>query len=120
MRHVVLLSVLIGVTAVCGSAQAHARLDRAEPKVGSKVKTSPTEMKIWFTDDVEVVDTSIEVFDSGGNRVDKNDLHVDAKDQSLATVSLPAQLASGKYKVVWRAKCHDQHKTHGEFTFVVQ
>ena len=77
-------------------------------------------MKIWFTDDVELVDTSIQVFDAGGHRVDKDDLHIDASDKSLAVVSLPAQLGGGKYKVVWQAKCHDQHKTHGEFTFVVK
>ena len=115
-----LLAILITVTCLCGEAMAHARLDRAQPKVGSTVKASPTEVKIWFTDDVELGDTSVEVFDPSGNRVDKNDLHVDAKDASLAIVSMPAQLSAGKYKVVWRAKCHDQHKTHGEFGFEVK
>ena len=119
MRRSIVTSIVIGLSLWCGEARAHARLDHAEPKVGSTVTASPTEVKIWFTDDVELTDTSIEVFDASGSRVDKNDLHVDEKDKSLASVSMP-QLGSGKYKVVWHAKCHDQHKTHGEFTFVVK
>jgi methionine-rich copper-binding protein CopC len=120
MKPFILPGILIGLTLWCGEAMAHARLDHAEPKVGSSVSDSPTEVKIWFTDDVEMNDTGIEVFDSSGNRVDKNDLHADQKDTTLAVVSLKGQLASGKYKVTWHAKCHDQHKTHGEFTFEVK
>ena len=35
---------------VTSSVFAHALIDHADPKVGSKVKTSPEEIRIWFTE----------------------------------------------------------------------
>jgi methionine-rich copper-binding protein CopC len=99
--------------------RAHARLDRADPKVGSTVSDSPTQVEIWFTDDLDMSGTTIEVLDASGTRVDKKDAHVDPKDNSAAAVSIP-HLAAGKYKVVWHALCPQGHKTKGEFTFEVK
>ena len=55
-------------------AWAHAFLDHADPKVGSTITTSPTQVKIWFTQNVEPVFSSIEVQDAQGQEVDKKDL----------------------------------------------
>jgi methionine-rich copper-binding protein CopC len=101
---------------LAGRASAHARVDHADPKVGSAVSAVPTEVKIWFTDSLDMSGTTIEVLDSAGNQVDKKDIHLDPKDKSAAAVSLPT-LAAGKYKVVWHARCPQGHDTKGEFTF---
>ena len=98
-------------------AFGHVTLDHAEPKVGSKTHGSPTVVKIWFSDDVELRGTSVEVFDASGNRVDKADLHADPKDQSIVIISLSERLPAGIYKVAWRALCQDKHKTKGDFRF---
>jgi methionine-rich copper-binding protein CopC len=100
-------------------ALAHCRLDHADPKVGSALSASPAEAKIWFTDELDMSETSIEVFDASGGQVDKKDTHRDADEKSAAAVSLPT-LSAGKYKVVWRALCPQGHKTKGEFTFEVK
>jgi methionine-rich copper-binding protein CopC len=105
---------------MAGPALAHARLDRSEPKVGSSVDGSPAEVKIWFTDDVDLSGTTVEVLDASGNQVDKKDLHVDPKDNSIVAVSLPPHLPPGKYKVVWHALCPQHHKTKGDFSFEVK
>jgi hypothetical protein len=99
-------------------AGAHAFLDHAEPKVGSKVQTSPTEVKVWFTQKLVAAFSNLQVFDADGKEVDKKDKKVDKADQELFTVSLPP-LKPGKYKVVWRAASVDTHVTNGDFAFEV-
>jgi hypothetical protein len=99
-------------------ALAHAFLDHADPKVGSKVAKSPTTVEVWFTDDIDASASGLQVLDSQGHQVDKADCHVDASDKTALIVSV-ANLPPGTYKVVWHAVCVDGHKTKGDFKFDV-
>jgi copper resistance protein C len=98
--------------------EAHAFLKDAEPGVGSTVQTSPSEVRIRFTENVEPAFSSIQVLDASGKEVDKRDVHLDRSDGSLLHVSLP-RLNAGVYKVVWRVVSVDTHVTNGNFTFRV-
>ncbi len=115
MKRIILLLIL-----VAGSArlEAHAFLQRAEPAVGSTVQTSPSEVRIRFTENIEPAVSSIQVFNASGKEVDKRDLHLDRSDHALVHVSLP-QLGAGIYKVAWRVVSVDTHVTNGNFTFRV-
>jgi len=115
MKRIILLLIF-----VAGSArlEAHAFLQRAEPAVGSTVQTSPSEVRIRFTENIEPAFSSIQVFDASGKEVDKHDLHLDRSDHALLHVSLP-RLGAGIYKVVWRVVSVDTHVTSGSFTFQV-
>ena len=97
---------------------AHAFLQRAEPSVGSTVQTSPGEVRIRFTENIEPAFSSIQVFDASGKEMDKRDVHLDRSDHALLHVSLP-QLGAGTYKVVWRVVSVDAHVTNGSFTFQI-
>src|ERR1700746_3718913 len=98
--------------------EAHAFLQRAEPAVGSTVQTSPSEVRIRFTENIEPAVSSIQVFDASGKEVDKRDLHLDRADHALLHISLPP-LGVGTYKVTWRVVSVDTHVTNGNFTFRV-
>jgi copper resistance protein C len=98
--------------------EAHAFLKRAEPGVGSTVQTSPADVQIWFTENIEPAFSSIQVFDAFGKEVDKRDVHLDRSDHALLRVSLP-RLQAGTYKVMWRVVSVDTHMTNGNFTFRV-
>ncbi len=98
---------------------AHAFLDHAEPRVGAEVDQPPTEIKIWFSEDVEPAFSSLVVRDSSGNQVDSKDTHQDAKDKKLLIVSVP-KLATGQYKVTWSVVASDTHHTRGDFKFTVK
>jgi copper resistance protein C len=100
-------------------AWAHAFLDHADPKVGSTVTNSPTEIKIWFTQNLEPAFSTLEVRNAQGQEVDKKNAHLDDKDKSLFLVSLP-QLPTGTYAVIWHAVSVDTHKTQGRFEFTVK
>ena len=115
MKGIILLLIF-----VAGSArlEAHAFLQRAEPAVGSTVQTSPSEVRIRFTENIEPAFSSIQVFDPSGKEVDKHDVGLDRSDHALLHVSLP-RLSAGIYKVVWRIVSVDTHVTSGSFTFQV-
>jgi methionine-rich copper-binding protein CopC len=115
MKHIILLLIF-----VAGSArvEAHAFLQRAEPSVGSTVQTSPGEVRILFTENIEPALSTIQVFDASGKQVDKHDVHLDRSNHALLHVSL-SPLEAGTYKVVWRVVSIDSHVTKGSFTFRV-
>src|SRR5215472_17037886 len=115
MRGIILLLIFVASLA---SLEAHAFLERADPAVGSSVQTSPCEVRIRFTENIEPVVSSIQVFDASGKEVDKRDLHLDPSDHALLHISLP-QLGMGTYKVTWRVVSVDTHVTNGNFTFRV-
>ena len=96
--------------------EAHAFLKHADPGIGSTVQTSPSQVRIRFTENIEPAVSNIQVFDASGKEVDKRDLHLDSSDHALLQVSLPP-LGAGTYKVVWRVISVDTHVTNGNFTF---
>src|ERR1700745_4152178 len=98
--------------------EAHAFLKDAVPSVGSTVQTSPNEVRIRFTENIEPAFSSIQVFNTSGKEVDKRDVRLDSNDHALLRVSL-ASLQAGIYKVVWRGVSVDTHVTSGNFTFRV-
>jgi methionine-rich copper-binding protein CopC len=117
MKRIVLSFFLIFLA---GSArlEAHAFLKEAEPRVGSTVQTSPNEIRIRFTENIEPAFSRIRVFNASGTEVDQRDAHLDPSDHALLRVSLP-RLGAGLYKVVWRVVSVDTHVTKGSFTFRV-
>lgn len=115
MKCIVIFLILVAASA---TLEAHAFLKDANPGVGSTIQTSPSEVRIRFTENIEPAVSSIQVFDASGKEVDKHDLHLDRSDHALLRISLPP-LRAGTYKVVWRVVSVDTHVTNGNFTFRV-
>jgi methionine-rich copper-binding protein CopC len=113
-----LIIVLFCCVAGASAARAHAFLDHAEPKVGSTVKGSPAEVKIWFTEGVILPFSDVKVTDASGKEYQKSDKHLDPAHPDALIVSVQP-LAPGKYKVAWRVTAVDTHVTHGFFPFEV-
>jgi copper resistance protein C len=117
MKHTIVSLFLIVLTGAA-RVEAHAFLKDAEPSVGSTIQTSPGDVRIRFTENIEPSFSTIKVFDAAGKQVDKRDVHLDRSDRALLHVSLP-RLGAGIYKVVWRVVSVDTHVTNGNFTFRV-
>jgi len=100
------------------SAWGHAFPDHSDPRVGSELKTSPAQAKIWFDSELEPVFSSIEVLDANQKKVDKGDGRVDPSDHTLLEVGLPP-LSPGTYEVSWSVVAHDGHRTEGRFKFTI-
>ena len=102
--------------AALADADAHAFINHAEPPVGGKVKQMPSEVRIWFTEPIDPGFSNIKVLDAMGKRIDKKNVHTDAKNSALMEVSL-ASIPPGTYQVLWRVVSVDSHATEGDFTF---
>jgi copper resistance protein C len=112
------VTVIAVMFVLVSSSWAHAFIDHAEPRVGSKLASPPTVVKIWFTEALEPALSKIQVFDSQGTEVDNRDMKIDPANRQLLSVTLPV-IKAGKYKVVWRVVSVDTHSTNGSFEFEV-
>jgi len=112
---VLVVGVVLGLAVIAG---AHGLLDRADPRPGSRLRTSPTHVSVWFTERLEPAYSRVRVLNDRGERADGDDSRVDTTDARQLRVSVPP-LAAGTYKVVWRVLSVDGHLTEGEFTFTV-
>ena len=111
---VALTALLLGA----GVAWGHAFLERAEPRVGSTVKSPPSQVRVWFTEAIEPAFSTLEVVNERGERVDRGPAQVDAASRALLLVPLKP-LGPGTYRVRWRVLSVDTHVTEGDFTFRV-
>jgi copper resistance protein C len=98
-----------------GEANAHAFLERAEPRVGNKVATPPREVTLWFTEKLEAAFSSVTVTNAAGQRVDTGKARVSGNQMSVSVRSG----GTGTYRVNWRVLSVDTHRTDGDFTFQV-
>ena len=112
--------VIVGWAILLGASVAwgHAFLDRAEPRVGSTVRTAPTQVRVWFTENLEPAFSTLEVWDKDGKRVDGGPAGGSPASPGMLQVPVKA-LGPGTYRVKWRVLSVDTHVTEGEFTFHV-
>ena len=114
-RPCVWLLALLLVVGAAGSTGAHAFLDRAEPRVGARVRTPPVRVTLWFTERLEPAYSTLRVVNEAGVRVDSGDVTVEPGDGRTLRVSL-APVSRGAYRVQWRVLSVDTHVTEGDFT----
>ena len=73
---------------------------------------------IWFDGELEPAFSTITVYNSVKQQVDKGNSRVTGSDGTVLEVDLP-NLAAGSYRVFWKALSKDTHITEGDFTFTI-
>lgn len=101
------------------AADGHAVLQRAEPRVESKLKRPPEEIRLYFTERLEPAYSTLRVLDASGLQVDCRDSQVDRSNPVLLRATLPP-LPAGTYTVRWRVLSIDADVTEGNFTFRIE
>ena len=96
------------------TVQAHAMLDHASPPVGGTVGSSPGQVTLYFTQQLEPKFSGAEVRNASGARVDKGK-SISGNVMRIGVGSLPA----GAYTVTWHVLSVDTHTTQGSFGFHV-
>lgn len=99
-------------------AAAHAFLKRTEPAGGSVVSADIGEVRLVFTERVEVKPDRIAVIDRNGRRVDVRNAAAVPGAEATVRVSLP-RLANGVYTVRYALLSSDTHPIAGSFRFGV-
>jgi methionine-rich copper-binding protein CopC len=111
------LAVVSGLQAA--PARAHAQLVEASPRVGSSLPASPSEIRLTFSEGVELRLSGIEVADETGHRVRTGPANTAPGNPAVLVVRLSASLPAGTYRVTWHVVSVDSHRTQGSFSFQI-
>jgi copper transport protein len=118
LRRLLALVALVSLVliAFASPAGAHSALEETSPAAGDSLDAPPSEIRLVFTQSVDVDDGDVQVFDATADAVDAGDLQHPQGD----VVILPLEpLDAGGYVVTWRAISADGHPIAGGFTFRV-
>lgn len=112
------LTLLLPVLA--SALSVHAILLTSNPAKDAVLHTAPTQVQMWFSEDLNPVLSTVQVINSERQRVDTNNPHVNAGNSKEMDVSLQANLQPDVYVVVWRTdSADDGHVLLGSFIFTV-
>jgi copper transport protein len=118
MKQVILCAVcwLWGMMVV--PVSAHANLQSSFPTANAQIETSPSEIRLTFTEPLEPSFSRITVIDSTGNTL-AFESSVDVNNALQMVIDAP-NLSEGVYTVSWRAvSATDGHTTKGSYAFIV-
>jgi len=116
LKFVLLLVLLMGTSAVL----AHAKYERSDPGRRSVVARSPSDIKIWFSEQLEPAYSTIVVKTKEGDSVtDEKAFVADDGSGKLLILKLP-KLEPGKYSVFYRVLSVDGHIVDSKFKFRIK
>ena len=118
-RLIIIAALLAIVTADPARCWGHVFPVRSDPRVGWTVATAPSKVTIWFDGELEPAFSTIAIYDSAKQQVDKGNSRITGADSSVLEVDL-LPLAEGRYRVYWRALSTDTHVTEGDFSFSIE
>lgn len=118
MRQMLAVMMICFVT-TAKQADAHAFLVKALPAVGSAVAPGATELKLDFSEAVELVLSGVDMTNSSGAAIPLAHLAFGDSARRELVAGLP-MLMPGNYRVKWHVVSADTHRTEGSFTFTVK
>ena len=112
-----ILAQLIVAAMPPGIALAHLFPIRSEPRVGRTITAAPAKVRIWFNGELEAAFSTVTVYDSAKQQVDKGNCRV--TEASVLEVDL-LPLQPGTYRVYYRVVEKDKHVTEGDYSFTLK
>jgi methionine-rich copper-binding protein CopC len=110
---------LFAASMLATAVAAHPTLKSASPPAEG-VTSSPTEIRLGFSEGVIMKFSSVELKDQSGKTVATGKLAADPKDQKQLIVPLQGPLQAGTYTVTWNVVSVDTHRVTGTFSFKVE
>ncbi len=111
------LLALLPVSGLTPTASAHALPTRSDPPANAILQAPPSQVRMWFSEDLNPFSSKLVVVDPANREVDQKDSHVSSSDSREMDVSLPL-LPAGTYVVVWRTQsAEDGHIAAGSYLF---
>lgn len=104
------------LTCMPSLASAHAYILKAVPLQDSELSASPKEIKLTFTERIDVKLSSITLEKAEDGSVIEGTL---SNDGDLTLIYSIPELENGEYKVKWQVLSLDTHITDGSFRFAV-
>lgn len=100
------------------SVSAHANLLRSEPQDGEVLQSSPHQIRLSFSEFIELESLSIRLFDWNGKEITLSPPNLISGDASRALADLPP-LLEGSYTVDWKLLSEDGHPVGSSYIFSV-
>jgi len=120
MRKFHLIALLsLTLLALPSAVWAHAHLKTAQPAAGATLHEPPNEIRLTFTQGVELPFSKISVTAEGGAAVATQALETVDADHTVLVVKFKSPLTHGTYQVDWQVTSVDTHKSDGHFTFTI-
>ena len=110
----------LAVAAFATSVTAHPLPRSASPTPNAVLGSSPTEIRITFSEDLVAAFSGLDLKDSTGKTVALGPAAVDPKDSKVLAAPVKATLGAGTYTVSWHAVGDDTHHVSGHYTFQIK
>jgi copper resistance protein C len=121
--HLLAVSLLSSLLLVAGlhstPVLAHAMLVKAEPARRAQLAQAPTQVRLFFNEEVEKDYAALAVLDSSKAPVNETKPHIDANDPKAIVLPLP-ELNPGKYTVKFRVLSVDGHVVDSSYDFTIK
>ena len=115
-----LAALILGLAAgAAGPSAAHAFLQQASPRVGSVVAAPPSEVRLSFSEPLEIAFSRFTVTGPPGFG-GLGPVALAATDPRSLSGVLHSPTPGGRYTVHWRVVSIDGHATEGDFHFDVK
>src|SRR5436305_2688695 len=86
---------------ITGIASAHAILLRSDPRKDDLLPAAPSQVRMWFSEDLNPAFSTAVVVNANNQRVDRQDAHVSTSDLREMDVTRTPNLQPSVYVVVW-------------------
>lgn len=115
--------VLLIVSMLCllnvSSVFAHAMLVKAEPAKRASLTTAPSQVRLWFNEEIEPAFATLSVLDVNKKALTEDKAIVDSEDPKSIILKLP-EMQPGRYTVKFRVLSVDGHVVDSEYEFIVK
>ncbi|WP_426212104.1 copper resistance CopC family protein [Massilia sp. TWP1-3-3] len=118
-KNIVVAVAVFGGSLAATAAQAHAKIEAAEPRADSELAAAPKEITLHFNEKLEPAFSKIALLDARNVAISLPRIAIDKNDAKSMSAQLPL-LKSGPYLVRWSTMTHDGHKAKGEYRFKVK
>lgn len=115
MRHILIAAFLCLMGAVT-QVDAHAFLVKSSPSVGSTVRPNIGELRLEFSEPIELAFSGVELATASGVAVPLTSFGFRGSTHKVLAGNV-SMLMPGSYVVKWHAVSADTHRTEGSFTF---
>lgn len=112
-RALLLFAVLAGTTAF-----VHALLKRSAPADRARIG-APHELRLTFTEPVELAFTRIQLLDSAGREVALSPVRLVSDTAGQVVADIAGSIPPGLFTVAWQVAGRDGHPVRGRFSFTV-
>ena len=110
---------ILALVATPAYALFHAVLRSSAPSAGTTAAESPRELRLTFSEAIELPFTRVTVLAGGRDTVATGRVALDSSARQIVVVPILTSLKPGSYTVKYRVAGHDGHPMGGSYVFTV-